>query len=68
MLILVAVLFLDWLSSSLQSSSLQPYRKNHIKIRPVAPPRLVLSQDGVLLAENRPSFACTGAREGGRSR
>ena len=33
-------------------------KENHIKIRPVAPPRgLVLSQDGVLLAENRPSFS-----------
>ena len=33
-------------------------KENHIKIRPVAPPRgLIFSQDGVALAENRPSFS-----------
>ena len=33
-------------------------KDNHIKVRPVAPPRgLIFSQDGVALAENRPSFS-----------
>ncbi|MEC9248592.1 MAG: penicillin-binding protein 2 [Pseudomonadota bacterium] len=38
--------------------------ENHIKVRPVAPPRgLIFSQDGVALAENRPSFTLVAVPE-----